>query len=118
MRIIASVLMILTLSALTIAQNMQLMPTNLRVTVLDDLGNIQEDVEVTVYANEQDYRFETNPVAGPEVTDEKGRVTFKKIPPESYYILARKGEMNNDGKGVKTSRLDEKRVNKINIVIR
>ncbi len=99
-------------------QRSQLMSTNLRVTVLDDLGNLQKGAVVVVFATEQDYRFETNPVAGPEETDKRGRVTFKRIAAQSYYIMAVKGAKKNDGKGVKTSKLDAGRMNKINVVIR
>ncbi len=95
----------------------QVLPTKLRVTVLDDLGNLQEGAVVAVFSNETDYRFETNPVAGPEETDKKGTVTFKKIPAQSYYILVIKGDKKNDGRGVKTSKLDTGKMNKINIVI-
>lgn len=95
----------------------QLLTTKLRITVLDDLGNLQKGALVAIFSNETDYRFETNPVEGPEETDEKGRVTFKKVPAQSYYILVIKGEKKNDGKGVRTSRLDTGKMNKINIVI-
>lgn len=95
----------------------QLLSTKLRVTVLDDLGNLEEGANVAIFASEEDYRSETNPVAGPAKTDDKGRVTFKKIPAQSYYILVMKGEKKNDGKGVRTSKLDEGKMNKINIVI-
>ena len=96
----------------------QLFPTNLRITVLDDLGNLQEGATVIVYEKEEDYRQEANPVTDPEQTDRKGRVTFKRIVAKSYYVQVVKGDKKNDGKGVKTAKLDEGRMNKINIVIR
>ena len=98
--ILSAVLVTLLTASILPTENLQLLPTNLRVTVLDDLGNIQEGAVVVIYDNEQDYRFETNPIAGPEETDKKGRVTFKKIPAQSYYIMAMKGEKKNDGKGL------------------
>ena len=98
--------------------SVQLLPTNLRVTVLDDLGNLEQGAVVAIFATEQDYRLETNPVAGPRDTDKKGRVTFKKVPAQSYYVLVIKGDKKNDGKGVRTSKLDAGKMNKVNIVIR
>ena len=96
----------------------QLFPTNLRITVLDDLGNLEAGAVVVLFTTEQDYRFETNPVAGPLESDKKGRVTFKRIPAQAYYLMVTKGDKNNDGKGVKTAILDAGRMNKVNVVIR
>lgn len=95
----------------------QLLPTKLRITVIDGLGNPTEGATVRIYDNEEDYRSGENPVAEGN-TDSKGRVTFKEeIKPVSYFIQATKDDMNNDGEGVKTAPLDEGKLNKVNTVI-
>lgn len=94
----------------------QLLPTKLKITVLDGLGNPTEGVQVKIFKSEADYRNNENAVATGE-TDEKGRVTFKDVEPISYFIDARKGDMNNDGEGVQTAILQEGRTNKLNTVI-
>jgi len=93
------------------------LPTSLRITVIDNLGNLVENAEVTIYRSEDNYRNDTNPVAEKQLTDAKGRVTFKKIAPVSYFIDARKGDQSNDGEGVQTAKLKEGRLNKVNTVI-
>jgi len=95
----------------------QLLPTNLRITVLNSLGNAEEGVSVTLYANEEDYRQEKNPVTETQLTDKKGRVTFTKLETKSYFIHAEKGSLSNVGEGVETAALQEGRMNKVNIVI-
>lgn len=94
----------------------QLLPTKLRVTVLDGLGNFQQGATVSLYESEDAYRSNGKPVAQ-DKTDEKGRVTFKDLKTISYFIDARKGDMNNDGEGVVTAPLDEGKLNKVNTVI-
>lgn len=94
----------------------QLLPTKLRITVIDGLGNFVEGASVSIYASEADYRVSQNPVAT-EKTDDKGRVTFKKLDTIPYYIEAKKGELNNNGEGVLTGKLTEGRINKVNTVI-
>ena len=115
--LIFSALVFLT-SNISTGENFNLIPTGLRVTILDNLGNLVEGATVVVFGKEEDYRFEKNPVAGPELTDARGRVTFKPIMPKSYYIYVVKGDKNNNGEGVRTSRLSPNKMNKINIIIR
>ncbi len=92
-------------------------PTNLRITVLNNLGNLEEGATVIVFNNEEEYRDEQNAIAGPEKTDRKGRVTFKRLPAKAYYIHVVKGDKSNIGQGVKADKLQEGRMNKINVVI-
>ena len=92
------------------------LPTKLRITIIDGLGNIVEGAKVSIYTSDSNYLGSTNAVAT-EVTDEKGRVVFKKLAPMQYYVEATKGEMNNNGEGVVTSKLKEGRINRGNIVI-
>ena len=109
---------ILVLVALTATSfQPKLLPTTLKITVIDNLGNVVKGAEVTIYRNEDNYRDSENPVQPQKFTDEKGRVTFKKLAPVSYFIDARKGDQNNDGQGVQTGKLKEGKVNKVNTVI-
>jgi uncharacterized protein (DUF2141 family) len=94
----------------------QLLPTKLRITVIDGLGNPTEGAEVSIFENEEDYRAGENKVAK-AFSDKKGRVTFKDLKPVSYYIYATKDDMTNDGEGVVTAPLDEGKLNKVNTVI-
>ena len=91
--------------------------TKLRLTVLDKLGNAVEGAEVTLFKTKLDYEKETNPVKPTTYTDEKGRVTFKKLEAIAYYVVVRKGEMTNQGAGEIISALEPKRLNKANVII-
>ncbi len=93
------------------------LPTILKVTVIDNLGNFVEGAVVTVYGSEEDYNSDSNPLAGPVKTDKKGRVTFKGLAPQSYYVDAKSRDKSNMGEGVKTAILKEGRINKVNTVI-
>ncbi|WP_420316028.1 carboxypeptidase regulatory-like domain-containing protein [Ekhidna sp.] len=94
----------------------QLLPTKLRITVIDGLGNFVEGASVSIYDNEADYLASENPIATLK-TDKKGRVTFKDVKPISYFIEAKFEDKNNNGEGVKTAELAEGRLNKVNTVI-
>ncbi|ADR21267.1 hypothetical protein MATR_11040 [Marivirga tractuosa] len=99
------------------SEDAQLFKTNLRIVIQDDLGNIQEGATVTLYGNKDDYRKSENPVADAQVTDKKGRVTFKDLEPKVYHVHAEKGKMNNNNLGVQTDTLEAKKLNKVAIVI-
>lgn len=94
-----------------------LLPTSLKITVIDNLGNVVVGATVTLYASKDDYLSETNPLFSSEYTDKKGQVVFKKLKPRPYYIHAIKGEKSNNGEGVRTDKLKEGRINKVNTVI-
>lgn len=96
--------------------NNGVLPTKLRITVIDGLGNPTEGAEVSIFDSEESYRAGEGAVAT-DTTDIKGRVTFKELKPISYYIYAHKDDMNNDGEGVVTAPLDEGKLNKVNTVI-
>jgi hypothetical protein len=101
----------------TVLSAEQVFMTSLRITVIDEIGNVVENAQVTVYGNSGDYESGENPVAGPELTDEKGRVTFKDLDAKSYYIEAKKGDKSNYGGGEKTDVLAKNKLNKLNVVI-
>jgi hypothetical protein len=94
----------------------QLLPTKLRVTVRDHLGNLVSGATVTLYRTEDNYRDNENPVQT-GTTNEKGIVDFKDLETRSYFVDVRKGDMNNDGAGSKTSTLAPKKTNLVTIII-
>ena len=94
-----------------------ILPTSLRITVLDKLGNAVQGATVTLYRNSSDYEKSENAVAGPMKTNEKGQVTFKKLEPKSYYVEAKKGDKSNYGEAEQTGVLIKGRMNKVNIII-
>lgn len=98
-------------------ENIQLLPTKLRVTVVDYLGNFSEGATVEVYRSEEDYNNEENQIGETYTTDKKGRVTIKDLEPKVYFLNVKNGDLNNYGGGVQTGKLEEGKLNKINIVI-
>ena len=94
----------------------QLLPTKLRITVIDGLGNPVEGATVKIFKTQDDYIASENPVQSAS-SDKKGRVTFKDVKTISYFIEAKLGDKNNNGEGVKTEKLTEGRINKVNTVI-
>lgn len=114
-------ILVLTLIAFTFLQftpkTEQILKTNLRIIIQDDLGNLQEGATVTIFGSNEDYRSGENAVAGPEKTDSKGRVTFKGLEEKVYFVNATKGEMNNNMLGVQTDTLKGGKLNRAAIVI-
>jgi len=94
----------------------QIFKTSLTVTVRDELGNTVEGASVRLFLKEEDYTKEVNQVAE-ATTDKRGVAKFNKLKPESYFILARKGEKNNAGGGEKIGKLEEGKFNKVTIII-
>lgn len=115
MRLIAFLSIIL-ISSFSYEAEAQLLPTKLRVTVIDGLGNFVDGASVSLYDDEKDYLASENPVAMLK-TDKKGRVTFKDLKTISYFIEAKKGDQTNDGEGVQTAVLSEGKINRVNTVI-
>jgi hypothetical protein len=97
-------------------QPSQIFKTSLTVTVRDELGNTVEGASVRLFQKEEDYTKEVNPLEE-GTTDAKGVVRFKKLQPQPYFILARKGDKDNAGGGEKTGKLDEGKFNKVTVVI-
>jgi hypothetical protein len=94
----------------------QLIPTSLKIAIIDREGNFVEGAKVTLYASEEDYRNNKNPVKS-AISDAKGNLWFKQLNAISYFIDARKGDKNNNGEGVQSESLTPDRINKINIII-
>lgn len=98
------------------APQTQLIKTALIVTVLDDLGTIQEGATVQLFKTEEDYTQLTNAI-GSETTDNKGKVKFRDLEPIDYYIQVEKGKKNNMFGGEKTGQLEGGKYNKVNVII-
>ncbi len=111
-----SILMVLTLIAFSLVLESQVLPTSMKVTVIDGLGNFVEGASVKLYTSKEDYLNSENAVAEGK-TNSKGVVKFKKLEPIEYFIDARKDNNSNDGEGVQTQKLLEGRQNKVNTVI-
>ncbi|MTI30847.1 carboxypeptidase regulatory-like domain-containing protein [Xanthovirga aplysinae] len=93
------------------------LPTFLKITVLNDMGEAEEGTKIQLFETEQDYNKESNPV-NTRYTNKRGKTTFGKLRPTVYYILARKEGMNNDLGAVKTDTLREGLINKVTVIIR
>jgi hypothetical protein len=94
----------------------EVIPTSLKINIRNSLGNTESGVSVTLYANQEDFKKEENPVQQ-GLTDEKGMVTFKGLEAKIYFVAAEKGDMSNFGMGVQTNTLEAKKVNKVTIII-
>jgi hypothetical protein len=104
------------LSLAILLSGFQLIKTQLHITVRDELGNIVEDATVQLFETEEDYLKEENVVAE-GVTDKRGIVKLKDLKPIAYYVIVRKEDKDNSGGGERTAELEEKRINKVTIVI-
>ncbi len=113
-RILLSVMAVCFLAVMTSAQ---IFKTKLKITVRNSLGNVEENVAIQLFLTENDYRNETNPATEVTYTDEKGEVKFDDLEPRVYFVNAEKGDMNNIGAGVQTNKLEEKKTNKVTIII-
>lgn len=94
----------------------QVFKTKLQVTVRNDLGNLVQGATVTLYTTQTDYENNENPVQSGE-TDEKGKIMFKELKPVSYFMDVRKNDLNNDGRGVQTTKLIVKKKNIVATII-
>ena len=95
----------------------QILPTKLRMTIIDDSGSKVEAAEVIIYTKEEDYRASENVVFRGK-TNKKGKLTFKEAKTILYFIEVKKGEMTNIGEGVQTGPLAKGKINKVVINIR
>jgi len=93
------------------------LPTSLKITVIDGLGNYVEGANVAIYESEEDFKNSENPVQEPQLTNEKGIAVFKDIEAKAYYVDVTKDKMSNYGGAQLTPELKAGRINKVNIVI-
>lgn len=94
----------------------QLFKTSLRITVRNELGNLESGATVAVYKTKEDYEKNANPVAL-DKTDAKGIVTYEDMEAIVYYVTAEKGDRNNFGAAEKTEALTPNKMNKMTIII-
>ncbi|MEM9857191.1 MAG: carboxypeptidase regulatory-like domain-containing protein [Bacteroidota bacterium] len=113
-RLLTSIFLI---SILALSSGFQVFKTSIKITVIDELGNIVEGASVQLFGTEDDYRKEENAVTEVAVTDKKGQVKFKELESKVYFVNVTKGDKNNVGAGVQTAKLEEGKMNKVNIVI-
>jgi hypothetical protein len=99
-----------------VSSSFQLIKTTLNLTVRDEVGNTVEGATVQLFEKEEDYTAEKNVVAE-GVTDAKGILKLKDLKAISYFVIVRKDDKDNSGGGERTGKLEEKRINKVTIVI-
>jgi hypothetical protein len=104
------------LTFLILASSFQIIKTSLSVTVRDDVGNTVANATVQLFEKEEDYKHEQN-IAAEGITDDKGYLKLKELKAISYFVIVRKDDMDNAGGGERTGKLEEKRVNKVTIII-
>jgi len=115
MKKILTTLFMATMISLPQAQA-QIIKTSLTLTILDEIGNQVPGASVTLYETEADYLAEKNAIAT-GVSDKKGIVKFKDLKSISYFVIARKDDKDNSGKGEQVGKLEANKFNKANIVI-
>jgi len=109
-------LSLLFVAMISLSAQAQILNTSLTLTVRDELGNTVEGATVQIFDNEADYLAEQN-ILMEDVTDKKGVVKFKKLDGKAYYVLARKGDINNAGGGELIGELEEGKFNKATVII-
>lgn len=102
--------------AVAFLSSFQLIKTQLTVTVRDGLGNSVQGASIKLYEKEEDYKNEEN-VVMEGTTDEKGIAKFKELKAIPYFLLVEKGDKNNFGGGEQTGKLEDRRINKVTVVI-
>ncbi|HEX6891085.1 MAG TPA: carboxypeptidase-like regulatory domain-containing protein [Chryseolinea sp.] len=111
-----SYLFLLPVVLMVVCSAFQIVKTSLGVTVRDEVGNIVVGATVQLFEKEEDYTAEKN-VAVEGVTDDKGYIRFKELKAISYFVIVRKDDKDNSGGGERTGKLEEKKINKVTIVI-
>ncbi len=113
--VLASVLI---LCSAFVSSSCQLIKTQLFVTVIDEIGNIQPGATVVLYETKEDYEKGTNPIyPKKKKADKKGRVRFLGLEKTDYYILSKKGKKDNTLGGEKVKGLHKGKMNRVNVVI-
>ncbi|MDX2189033.1 MAG: hypothetical protein SFY32_04150 [Bacteroidota bacterium] len=112
----ASVFIPICLFVAFISFSFQIVSTQIKFTVLNNLGKPVEGARVRVYEKEEDYKKDQN-YEQQVLTNEKGIAHFKKLKVMPYYVNVVKDNMNNWGNGEKTDTLVGNTFNKMTIVI-
>ena len=112
----SSLRILFAVSFLVLSQSFQIIKTTLNLTVRDEVGNTVEGATVQLFEKEEDYVAEKK-VAVEGTTDAKGILKLKDLKAMSYFVIVRKDDKDNSGGGERTGKLEEKRINKVTIVI-
>ncbi len=104
------------LASIVFITGFQLIKTSLNVTVRDEVGNTVQGATIQLFEKEEDYKTEKNAVME-GVTDDKGFLKLRELKPISYFIIVRKDDQDNSGGGERTGKLEEKRINKVTVII-
>ena len=88
----------------------------MRITVIDENNAVVSGANVLVYASHEDYENEENLVVSGE-TNAKGFVQFKNLKEQKYYVLIKKGSLNNHHTHNETDVLRMKGKNRFEIMI-
>ena len=104
------------IAALLVSSGFQIIKTTLSVTVRDEVGNTVEGATVRLFENEEDYKSEQH-VSVEGSTDAKGVIKFKDLKSIAYFVIVSKGDLDNSGGGERTGKLEEKKINKVTIII-
>lgn len=110
-------LLTLLIAATVMLAGAQLIKTSLNLTVRDELGNTVEGATVMLFETEANYTEEKNPVAT-GTTDGKGLVKFKELKAMVYFVIVRKGDLDNAGAGEQIGKLEANKINKATVIIR
>lgn len=108
-------LLLITLFSITLL-SFQLISTQIKIKVLNNLGATEEGVRIRLFKTEEDYKTEKNTVQE-HYTDKKGMVSFKDLEPIPYYINAVKDSKTNAGNGEKSDSLKANMFNKMTVII-
>jgi hypothetical protein len=94
----------------------QIIKTQLRVTVLTDLGNASEGAMVKIFGNKEDYNNDKT-ATQPQLTDSKGKTIFYGLDKGPYILEVEKEDYSNSFGGQLTDTLSVGKINKINVII-
>jgi hypothetical protein len=104
------------LTFIILVSSFQLIKTYLTITVRDEVGNTVAGATVQLFEKEEDYTKEEN-IVMEGVTDNKGVLKLKDLKAISYFVIVKKDDKDNSGGGERTAKLDDKKINKVTIVI-
>jgi len=90
--------------------------TRVKITVVDEEELIVVGASVEVFKTKDSYKKEVASVKSGK-TNEKGYIEFKNLEERVYYILVKKGDLNNNNGDVKTDTLSVAGKNRFKITI-
>jgi len=109
-------LIILSILALTLSSFDYGSGAKMKVFVIDENSEVISGASVEVFATPKDYEAETNIVVS-GTTNAKGFIQFKNLKEQKYYLLVKKGSLNNHQTSNETDVLRMKGKNRFEIMI-